>query len=529
MNFCQNCGTKQSSTTSFCTSCGTRLDRQETPAEQSRTAYGSPAPQPVQAPSLPAQPRPAAPAAPAVEPVMLVGQPPQQGAWQPGAPATTSAPGTAGMPARATNTAVPSLDQLWQRYGGDWSRALISILLLTLSLSMVWNSHGSSADNVPALLAIILALPIGVVDLLLRPAVVGRVFAANQRLLFRALLAAPLVAVALWALIDNLVQGSGFGAGIGVALTGAAVGVTGAATMSEPGHARMWLTAAAGSLVVSVLWLVWAAVQAIKGAVDTGTDAGAGFWLFEIAVVCMLIWMGWLAMWLAQLAFSGSTKAVPIACWLAACLGVWLILARLFTDAFTVGSVMSGAIAFFAVGVALLTSSSMRKALPQPPAFGWMTAAHAGLLILGTAHVLSFFTIGLTLSQLQSAKGGYIWLLVLQMAGAAGAFVTRSALGRDPKTGRIPVLVYTAAFTATFWLTYLMADSITVSSYSVDDAVLMVGPAAVALCLLVPPSVRQMLGPIGVPAAFLGMQVTPGTPGAPSAPGHAPGGQFHGA
>ena len=88
---------------------------------------------------------------------------------------------------------------------------------------------------------------------------------------------------------------------------------------------------------------------------------------------------------------------------------------------------------------------------------------------------------GLVLSQLESGKGAYIWLLVLQLAGAVVAFVTRSALSRDPKTGRIPVLVYTAVFTAALWLTYLVADRIRVSSYSVDEAVLMIGPAAVGL------------------------------------------------
>jgi hypothetical protein len=413
---------------------------------------------------------------------------------------------------------MPSLDQLWQRYGGDWSRALISILLLMLSLSMGWNSSGSSADYVPALLAIIVALPIGVVDLLLRPALVGRVFVGQQRLLFRAMLAMPLVAVALWAVVDNLVHGTGFGPGIGVALAGAAVGLTGAATMSEPAHARLWLTAAAGSFLVSLLWLGWSAVQTVKGAADIGGDAGAGYWMSVIAMVLTLGWMGWLTVWLAQLAFAASPKTAPIACWLAACLGVWLILARLFTVAFKLGysgSVMIGAISFFAVGVALLTASSIRKALPQPPASGWMTAAHTGLLILGTANVVGFVTIGLVLSQLQSAKSAYIWLMVLQMAGAAGAFVTRSGLGRDARTGRIPVLVYCASFVAAFWLTYLVADSVLVSSYSVLEAVLIVGPLAVAFCLLVPPSARQMLGPIGVPAAFLGAQVSPGTGAAP--------------
>lgn len=509
MIFCHNCGTQQPETTSFCTSCGTQLDRRESPAGQLGTAYGSPAAHPVQAPNWPQQP-----AAPVSASGMAAGQPAQQGAWHPG----PNTPGSASTSAGATSTAIPNLNQLWQRYGGDWSRALISILLLILSLSLSWDSRGSSADNVPALLAIILALPIGVVDLLLRPAVVGRVFAPNQRLLFRAVLASPLVAMALWALTDNLVNESGFGPGIAVALTGAAVGVTGAGTMSEPGPARLWLTAAAGSLVISLLWLGWAAVQAIKGAIDIGGEAGASYWLFEIATVLMLIWMAWLAAWLAQLAFSGSPRTVSIACWLAASLGVWLILARLFTVAFEAnysGSAIIGAITFFAVGVALLTASSIRKALPQPPGFSWLAAAHNGLLILGTAHVLNFFTTGLILSQLQSAKGGYIWLLVLQMAGAAGAFVTRSALGRNPKTGRMNVLVYIAAFTAAFWLAYLIADSVAASSYTVDLAVLMVGPAAVAFCLLVPPSVRQMLGPIGVPAAFLGTQVNPGVPSPP--------------
>ena len=542
MIFCHNCGAQQPDTTRFCTSCGTRLDRQESSAKQPGAVFGSPPPPPLQTPNWPEQPGRVAPAphaAPTTAPDMSAGHPDQPDAWHPAAPAT---PRAAGISAGTASTAMPSLNQLGQRYGGDWSRALISILLLMLSLSMGWNSHGSSADYIPALLAIIVALPIGVVDLLLRPALVGRVFDASQRLMFRTLLAAPLVAVALWALIDNLINGSGFGAGIGVALTGAAVGITGAVTMSEPGQARLWLTVAAGSLVVSLLWLGWAVVQTIKGAVAIGAGAGSAFWLYEIVIVCMLIWMAWLVGWLAQLAFSGSLKTEPIACWLAACLGVWLILARLFTVAFGVGSamigadsVMTGAIAFFAVGVALLTASSIRKALPQPPAFGWMTAAHTGLLILGTAHLLNFFTIGLTLSQMGTAKGGYVWLLVLQMAGAAGALVTRSALGRDSKTGRISVLVYAAAFTAAFWLTYLIADSVMVTSYAIDDAVLMVGPTAVAFCLLVPPSVRQMLGPIGVPTAFQGMQVAPGAPGAPGtppAPGYPPGqvpdGQFRG-
>jgi len=414
---------------------------------------------------------------------------------------------------------MPSLTQVWQAYGGDWSRALISVLLLMLSLSMGWNSHGSSADYVPALLAIIVALPIAVVDLLLRPSLVGRVFAANQRLLLRLLLAAPLLAVALWALVEHLVHGSGFGPGIGAALAGAAVGVTGAGTMSEPGHkspARLWLMTAAGSLVVSLLWLGWATVEAIKAAVSIGAGAGTAFWLFEIVVICMLVWMGWLVGWLARLAYSASVRTVPIACWLAACLGVWLVLVRLFTTALGVDSalvgpsaVMTGAISFFAVGVALLTATSIRQALPQPPAVGWVAAAHHGLLIVGTAHLLSFFTIALTLSQIGSTKGVFIWLLVLQMAGATGALVTRSALSRDAKAGRIPVLVYAGAFTAASWLTYLTADSVRVSSYSVGDALLMVGPAAVAFCLLVPPSVRHMLGPIGLPAAFQGMPVAP--------------------
>ena len=239
MSFCQNCGTQQLGATSFCTSCGTRLARVEDPVEQPAPALAGPAPQPRQAMNWSGQPSPVAseaPVAPNVAPVIPSGLPVQRGAWHPGAPPS---PPSATTNAVAGGSTIPSVYQLWQRYGGDWSRAVISILILMLSLSMDWNRLGSSADNVPALLAIIVALPIGVVDLLLRPAVVGRVFDANQRLLFRALLAAPLVAVALWALIDNLIHGSGFGAGIGVALTGAAIGITGAVTMSEPGQARM--------------------------------------------------------------------------------------------------------------------------------------------------------------------------------------------------------------------------------------------------------------------------------------------------
>ena len=536
MTFCHNCGVQQPDQTKFCTSCGTRLDRGESSAQQPGDAAGSAPSPPRQTPMWPEQPSPVAPAphpAPIAAPDLSVGRSDQPDGWHPAAPAT---PRGAGISAGAASTAMPSLSQMGQRYGGDWSRALISILLLMLSLSMSWNSHGSSADYVPALLAIIVALPIGVVDLLLRPALVGRVFDASQRLVFRALLAAPLVAVVLWALIDDLIHGSGFGAGIGVALAGAAVGITGAGTISEPGQARSWLTAAAVSLVVSLLWLGWAVVQTIKEAVAIGAGAGSVFWLYEVGIACMLIWMAWLVGWLAQLASSGSLKTAPIACWLAACLGVWLILARLFTVALIgASSVMTGAISFFAVGVALLTASSIRKARPQPPAHAWMTAAHTGLLILGTAHLLSVLIIGLALSQMGSEKGGYIWLLVLQMAGATGALVTRSALGRNSMTGRIPVLLYAAAFTAAFWLTYLISDSLMVTSYAVDDAVLMVGPAAVAFCLLVPPSVRHMLGPVGVPTAFQGTQAAagaPAAPGTPPAPGYPPGqvadGQWHG-
>ena len=526
MIFCHNCGTKQPETTRFCTSCGTQLARLRNAAEEPGDALGGAAEQPRQTTSWTGQPGPSQsqpPAAPAAAPAMPLGSSVQAGAWHAGASPDPTSAGTQGV---AGSAAMPSMGQLWHRYGGDWSRALISILLLTISLSLPWSSQGSSADNVPALLAIIVALPIGVVDLLLRPAVVGRVFSAEQRLMFRALLAAPLVAVALWALIDNLVHGSGFGTGIGVALTGAAVGLTGVVTMSEPSQARTWLTAAAGSLVVSLAWLGWAAVQTFKVAAAMGGEGGAGYWFSVFAAVVMLGWMVWLAGWLAQMAFAGSPRTAPIACWLAACLGVWLVLARLFTMAFKVdtsGPVIDGAIAFFAVGVALLTAPSIRMALPQPPATNWISAAYTGLFILGTAHIVSFLTIALLLSQLQSAQSGYVWLLVLQMAGAAGAFVTRSGLGRDSRTGRIPVLVYAACFTAAFWLTYLIADSITVSSYAVNEAVLMVGPAAVAFCLLVPSSVRKMLGPIGVPAAFQGLQAPQGTPGAPTVPGYAPG------
>ena len=117
----------------------------------------------------------------------------------------------------------------------------------------------------------------------------------------------------------------------------------------------------------------------------------------------------------------------------------------------------------------------------------------------------------------------------------------RDRLGRDPGSARVPLIGYAAAVTIALWLTYLVASSVAVVSYSLTDAVLFLGPLAVVLAVLAPRSLRQMLGPIAPPEAVRGTPVgappghsggIPGAPGQPyagqGAPPAQPGGQYPG-
>ena len=69
---------------------------------------------------------------------------------------------------------------------------------MLLSLGLTWGSRGAAADQVLAPIAILVALPVGFVDPLLRPSIVGRVFSPAQRLLFRVALVVPLLLVVGW-------------------------------------------------------------------------------------------------------------------------------------------------------------------------------------------------------------------------------------------------------------------------------------------------------------------------------------------
>ncbi len=331
--------------------------------------------------------------------------------------------------------------KLWSRYGGDWSRAAVSLLLLLLSLGLIWNNRGSTVDNVWPVIAVLVALPVSLVDVVLQPTVIGRSYPSGQRLLMRLALVTPLCLALGWSTLDLLINDAGFGPGPMVALAGAAVGITGAVTQSDPSQARRWSVAAAAVFAIGIIWTLILLIQQLIAVADAGRFASQYY--------------------------SASS--------------MWLL----------------------SVGVVLLTAASIRRAVPMPQGHAWLNAASTGLFIIVTAAVVQAVQVILVISEAQ-AKGVLVWMVLLLLMGAGGAWFSRAAIARNPSTGRLSVLAFAGLFTAALWLTYLIASSVAVRSFSVSDAVLFIGPAAVAFCLLAPPSVRQLLGPIGVPDSLRG-------------------------
>ncbi len=407
--------------------------------------------------------------------------------------------------------------KLWSRYGGDWSRAAVSLLLLLLSLGLIWNNRGSTVDNVWPVIAVLVALPVSLVDVVLQPTVIGRSYPSGQRLLMRLALVTPLCLALGWSTLDLLINDAGFGPGPMVALAGAAVGITGAVTQSDPSQARRWSVAAAAVFAIGIIWTLILLIQQLIAVADAGRFASqyysaSSMWLAFFALVLGLSWHVYLAARLGLRALRMHPESITLGWWLAASLGIWFLLLKLFTGVYDGGQWSTGFFALsipapvsglLSVGVVLLTAASIRRAVPMPQGHAWLNAASTGLFIIVTAAVVQAVQVILVISEAQ-AKGVLVWMVLLLLMGAGGAWFSRAAIARNPSTGRLSVLAFAGLFTAALWLTYLIASSVAVRSFSVSDAVLFIGPAAVAFCLLAPPSVRQLLGPIGVPDSLRG-------------------------
>ncbi len=430
----------------------------------------------------------------------------------------------------------PDLKKVWAQFGGDWSRVCVSLLLMLLSLGLTWNYQGSALDNVWPLIAVLIALPVTLVDVVLQPWAIGRSYPPDQRLLLRFALVTPLILSVGWSILDLAINSAGFGAAPLVALSGAAVGVTGAVSQSDPRHARLWSAAAVGAFAVALVWVLVFVVKGAKFAADASSfelASNSWIWLAFLSIALGWGWHAYLAIRLGLRALRMHAEAVVLGWWLAATTGVWFLCMRLFTDVYDVdqssieilesiapaaelfglgawiaalagsGWSVAPVAGLISIGAILLTAASLRKAVPMPPGHAWLNAASVGLFVIGTAAVVQAVQLLLMISE-SPAKGVHAWMIVVLLSGAGGAWLTRAMLGRNPSTGRLPVLAFAAFFTAVFWLTYLIATNVYVSYFSISDAVLFMGPLAVVVCLFAPASVRQLLGPIGIPDALRG-------------------------